>query len=269
VLERDRRQPEFSVTFDSYMRATVSPARVAEGRKRLAAGRTSLARIAAASGVPAPQIVAMWGIESDYGRVTGNFPVLAALATLAYDGRRGPYFRGELIKALTMIAGGVAPERLRGSWAGAMGQCQFMPSTYLSFARAAEGGGPADIWNLPDDVWASIANYLAGLGWQNGVPWGMAVRLPRHGVAAQLFGLDHARPLQDWRRLGLRRADGKSLRGGTETEMALIHVDEGKDGGGSGPVYLVGDNFRALLHWNRSFFFAVAAGSLADRLSNR
>jgi membrane-bound lytic murein transglycosylase B len=270
VLELDRRQPEFTLSYADYLRLTVSPQRVKDGRLMLAKNRAALHAIAAQEGVPAAQIVAMWGIESDFGRVTGNFPVLAALATLAYDGRRSQYFRGELLKALIMVAHGVPARHMRGSWAGAMGQCQFMPSTYLNFARAAEGDGPADIWDKRPDVWASTAHYLAGLAWQRDQPWGMAVKLPRHGVAAPLFGLDHGRPLADWHRLGLRRADGARLAGPPEMKLALIHADAGKDGsGGSGPVYLVGDNFRALMHWNRSFFFALAAGTLADRIASR
>jgi membrane-bound lytic murein transglycosylase B len=269
VLELDRRQPEFTLSFADYMAHVASPARQQEGKKRLAQNRATLERIAKQHGVPPQFIVAMWGIESDYGRVTGSTPVLAALVTLAYDGRRSRYFRGELIKALTMVAHGVPPLHMQGSWAGAMGQCQFMPSTYLAYAQSDGGQAPADIWSRPEDVWASTANYLAGLQWQSGQPWGMAVKLPRRGIAAPLFGLDHPRGLQDWKRLGIKRGDGGKL-GDSDVKMALIHVDGGKDGsGGEGPVYLVGDNFRALLHWNRSFFFAIAAGTLADRIGSR
>jgi membrane-bound lytic murein transglycosylase B len=270
VLELDRNQPEFTMSFQQYLDHVVSRNRIRDGRLRLAQNRKELGRIGEREGVPAPQIVAMWGIESDYGRVTGNFQVLPALATLAYDGRRSAYFRGELIKALKMVAQGVPPHHMKGSWAGAMGQCQFMPSTYLNFAAAAEGEGEPDIWSKPEDVWASTAHYLAGLGWKHGESWGMPVKLPRRGMAPVLFGLEQARPLRDWTRLGVRRADGKPPAGAPETKMALIRVDSGKDGkGGAGPAYLVGDNFRALLHWNRSFFFAVAAGTLADRIASR
>ena len=270
VLEHDRHQPEFTMSFHDYLSHVVNKNRIKDGRGRLAANRAGLNRIAEREGVPPAQIVAMWGIESDYGRVSGSFQVLPALATLAYDGRRSAYFRGELLQALKMVAHGVPPEHMRGSWAGAMGQCQFMPSTYLNFAAAADGQGEPDIWSKPADVWASAAHYLAGLGWRRGESWGMAVSLPKRGVAPALFGLDQARPLKDWARLGLMRAGGGKLNGTAETRLALIRVDAGKDGkGGSGPAYLVGDNFRALLHWNRSFFFAVAAGTLADRIASR
>lgn len=270
VLELDRKQPEFTMTWGEYLSHTASPQRVADGKAQLAQNRKTLRLIAREHGVPAQQLVAMWGIESNYGRNMGTFEVIPALATLAYDGRRSQYFRGELIKALTMAGRGVRPENMRGSWAGAMGQCQFMPSTYLNYAQPAAGQGPADIWSKREDVWASTANYLSGLGWKPNEPWGMAIRLPKRGLAPVLFGLDHPRPLRDWSRLGVRRADGKKLTGPPEMKLALLHADASKDGsGGEGPVYLVGDNFRALLHWNRSFFFALAAGTLADRVASR
>jgi membrane-bound lytic murein transglycosylase B len=270
VLELDRKQPEFTMTFDEYMTHTVSPQRVADGKKLFSQNRKALKRIGQQHGVPAQQLVAMWGIESNYGHVMGNFAVIPALATLAYDGRRSAYFRSELIKALTMASRGVPPQNMRGSWAGAMGQCQFMPSTYLTYAASASGQRPADIWSNPEDVWASTANYLSGLGWHENETWGMAVKLPRRGIAKPLWGLDHPRSLADWQRLGVKRANGKALRGPSEMKLALLHADAGKDGsGGEGPVFLVGDNFRALLHWNRSFFFALAAGTLADQVASR
>lgn len=270
VLELDRKQPEFTMTFDEYLDHTVSPQRVADGKKQFGQNRKELKRIGHEHGVPAQQLVAMWGIESNYGRNMGSFSVIQALATLAYDGRRSTYFRGELMKALTMAARGVPPQNMRGSWAGAMGQCQFMPSTYLNYAASASGAGPADIWSKQDDVWASTANYLSGLGWHEGETWGMAVKLPKRGIAQALFGLDKPRALADWKRLGVKRANGKALTGPAGMKLALLHADAGKDGsGGEGPVYLVGDNFRALLHWNRSFFFALAAGTLADRVASR
>ena len=270
VLELDRKQPEFTMTFDEYLGHTVSPQRIQDGRKQLVQNRKELKRIGHQHGVPAQQLVAMWGIESNYGRNTGTFSIIPALATLAYDGRRSAYFRSELMKALTMAARGVPPQNMRGSWAGAMGQCQFMPSTYLNYAQSASGDGPADIWSRQEDVWASTANYLSGLGWHENEPWGMAVRLPKRGIAPVLVGLDKPRALKDWTRLGVKRADGKPLAGPKEMKLALLHADAGKDGsGGEGPVYLVGDNFRALLHWNRSFFFALAAGTLADRVASR
>jgi membrane-bound lytic murein transglycosylase B len=270
VIELDRKQPEFTMTWDEYLAHTASPQRIADGRKQLAANRKELHKIGAEHGVPAQQLVAMWGIESNFGSNMGSFGVIPALATLAYDGRRSAYFRGELMKAMTMAQRGVPPQNMRGSWAGAMGQCQFMPSTYLNYAQSASGEGPADIWGKKEDVWASTANYLQGLGWNPGEPWGFAIRLPKRGLAPALFGLDHPRPLKDWSRLGVLRADGKKLNGPPEMKLALLHADASKDGsGGTAQIFLVGDNFRAILHWNRSFFFALAAGTLADRVASR
>lgn len=271
VIELDRKQAEFTLTFDQYMSHTVSPARVADGKAFYKQYRKELKRISSQhGGVPPQQLVAMWGIESNYGRNMGSFGVIPALATLAYDGRRSAYFRGELMKALIMAQKGVRPENMRGSWAGAMGQCQFMPSTYLNYAASDAGDAPADIWSNQRDVWASTANYLSGLGWHADEPWGMAVKLPKRGIAKPLFGLEHPRPLSDWKRLGVKRADGKPLKGPASMKLALLHADASRDGsGGEGPVFLVGDNFRAILHWNRSFFFALAAGTLADRVVSR
>ena len=270
VIENDRKQSEFTLTFEQYMERVVSDKRVKDGRERLAKNRAAIEKIAAREGVPAGQIVAMWGIESDYGRAMGNFHVLSALATLAYDGRRSAFFRGELMKALTMVSQGVPPDHMQGSWAGAMGQCQFMPSTYLNFAQSNSGQGPADIWSNSEDVWASTAHYLASLNWKRDEGWGMAVKLPKHGMAEALYGLERARPARDWERLGLRTLAGRKLPGAPERRLALIHADAGRDGtGGTGPVFLVGGNFRAIMQWNRSFFFALAAGSLADRIASR
>jgi membrane-bound lytic murein transglycosylase B len=270
IIELDRRQPEFTMSFDGYMAHVVSPRRIADGRAAYARHRELVRAVAKRIGVPGPVIMAMWGIESDFGHVSGHFSVVPSLATLAYDGRRSQYFRGELLNALKMIDSGVPLSRMEGSWAGAMGQCQFMPSTYLAYARAWSGQGPADIWSNPADVFASTANYLAGIGWQTEQHWGRAVKLPRHGIAPALIGLDKPRSLTAWRKLGLRQLNGKSLPGPGSLRASLIRAETGKEGNADkGPPYLVYDNFRTLMKWNRSVFFAVAAGTLADRIGNR
>ncbi len=270
VIELDRRQPEFTMTFEQYLAHVVSPERVESGRQHLVHQKKVLSAVARRYGVPAPVVVAMWGIESDYGRLTGNFGVVPALATLAYDGRRSQYFRGELMDALKMVEAGVPPSRMRGSWAGAMGQCQFMPSTYLKYAKAWTGADQPDIWTTPPDVFASAANYLAGIGWNPKQRWGRAVRLPKHGMASVLFGLETKRSLREWRKLGLRQADGKPLPGPAGMQASLVRAETGKgDDVGHGAPYLVYNNFRVLMRWNRSVFFALAAGTLADRLSNK
>lgn len=270
VIELDRKQPEFTLSFDQYMANVVSPQRVKNGRQRLSHHKKLLGAVARRYGVPAPVIVAMWGIESDYGRLTGGYSVVAALATLAYDGRRSQYFRGELINALTMIDGGVPAERMRGSWAGAMGQCQFMPSTHVKYARSWSGQAKPDIWTLPPDVFASAANYLAQIGWNPHQHWGRAVKLPKTDLAPALFGLDVKKSLNEWRHLGIRQANGKPLPASHSIMASLVRAETGKgDDVGRGPPYLVYDNFRALMKWNRSVFFAVAAGTLADRVASK
>ena len=269
VIELDRRQPEFTMTFAGYLSHVVNPGRVKAGRRQLATHRRLLREVSARFGVPAPVVVAMWGIESDFGRLTGGFQVVPALATLAYDGRRSQYFRGELMNALKMIDGGVPAARLRGSWAGAMGQCQFMPSTYLRYAKRWSGDGRPDIWTSDEDVFASTANYLSQIGWNRGHGWGRAVRLPKHGMAQALFGLDRKRSLREWNKLGLRLANGKSLPN-SDLEASLIRAETGKgEDVGHGPPYLVYDNFQVIMKWNRSVFFALAAGTLADRLATK
>lgn len=267
VLELDRKQPEFTLTFDQYEGHVVSPGRVASGREQMALHKALLSAIAKRYGVPPRVIVAMWGIETDYGRLTGGFSVIPALATLAYDGRRSQYFRGELMNALEIIDKGVPASRLRGSWAGAMGQCQFMPSTYLKYARAWNRGGIPDIWANQADVFASAANYLAQLGWNGRQGWGRAVTLPGNGLDPQMFGLETHKSLTQWRRLGIRMANGKPLPARGDIQASLVRAETGKgDDVGHGQPYLVYDNFHVLMKWNRSLFFGLAAGTLADRL---
>ncbi len=270
VLELDRRQPEFSLTFDEYLDHVLTPARLTDGRTLLHQQKALLSDIAGHFGVPAAVLVAMAGIESNYGRSTGGFSVVAALATLAYDGRRSQYFRTELIDALKIVDRGMPARTMQGSWAGAMGQCQFMPSTYLKYARKWKGEGSPDIWRDQADVFASTANYLSQIGWKTGQTWGRAVKLPPHGIAAPLLGLDGKRSLKEWGKLGLRLPDGKPLPSRSDIQASLIRAETGKgDDVGKGPPYLVYDNFRVLMKWNRSVFFALAAGTLADRLGSK
>ncbi len=270
VLELDRRQPEFSMTYQTYVGHVVTPARLKDGRRLLKRHRALLAGVAKRFAVSPRVLVAMWGIETDYGRVTGGFPVVPALATLAYDGRRSQYFRTELISALKIIDQGIPAKTMQGSWAGAMGQCQFMPSTYLKFARKWKGQGSPDIWHDEADVLASAANYLSQIGWKANETWGRAVRLPKNGIAPALLGLDGKRSLKEWGKLGLRLQNGKSLPGRGDIQASLIRAETGKgDDIGKGPAYLVYDNFRVLMKWNRSVFFALAAGTLADRLGTK
>jgi len=170
-----------------------------------------LEEVAQKYGVQARFIVAFWGIETDFGRITGGFPLVPALATLAYDGRRSAYFRKELLNALEILDGGhIAPKDMVGSWAGAMGQCQFMPSSFLNFAVDGDGDGRKDIWTNRKDVFASAANYLSRSGWKGDQTWGRQVRLP-DGFDAKLADLDVRKTLAEWQGLGVRRLDGSDL----------------------------------------------------------
>lgn len=259
VVELDRKQPEGTATFANYRRNIVSPARVAKGVETYRRHEAALRAAEARTGVPAAMIVALWGIESTYGRFPGNFETVTSLATLAYEGRRATFFRGELMAALKIIDRlGIAPSQLRGSWAGAMGQCQFMPSTYLRSAADGDGDGTADIWANADDVIASIAAYLAAEGWKADMIWGREVGAT--ALDASYVGLDQVRDLAEWARLGVTNPDGTPLPR-RQLTASLIRPD-----GENGPSFLVYDNFRAVMRWNKSTYFATSAGLLADAI---
>jgi membrane-bound lytic murein transglycosylase B len=265
VIELDRRQPEVMLTFDTYISRVINDARIEAGRQRLRENIELLTRVSRRYGVQPRFIVALWAIETDFGRVTGGFPVIQALATLAYEGRRAAFFREELFNALRVAEkSGIPAREMRGSWAGAMGQSQFMPSSYLAYAVDFDGDGRADIWNSRPDVFASIANYLSKVGWRADETWGRAVR-PTAALDPSMVDdrrlQNPPRPLASWQALGLRRTDGGALPA-RDLPAWLI-----QPGGAEGPSFLVYANYRTLLHWNRSLFFATAVGYLADRIS--
>ncbi len=263
VIELDRRQPESTLTFEQYVKRIVSNARVDRGRARLAENSPLLQEVAAKFGVQPRFIVALWGIETNFGQNTGGFSVIAALATLAYDGRRSQFFRRELLDALRIVdQGHIRPEDMKGSWAGAMGQSQFMPSSFMNYAFDYDGDGAKDIWNTSADVFASAANYLSGVGWKSDITWGREVRLP-DGFDPALADLKVVKKLSEWQALGVRRADGSGL---PKRELPASVVYPGKIGG---PAYIVYDNYRALLRWNRSLYFATAVGLLSDKIADR
>jgi len=266
VIELDRQQPEVVLTFDTYINRVVNDARAQAARQRLHENRELLDRVSRRFHVQPRFIVALWAIETDFGRVTGSFSVIDALATLAYEGRRAAFFREELFKALQMVEkSGISPRDMRGSWAGAMGQSQFMPSTYMAHAVDFDGDGRADIWKSRADVLASIANYLSDLGWRADETWGREVRLPRNFDPALVDDrrLQKApRSVPQWQALGVRRADGGDL-----PPRAITGWLVQPGGAEEGPTFLVYENYRALLQWNRSLFFATAVGYLADRIA--
>ncbi|HEU0071361.1 MAG TPA: lytic murein transglycosylase [Alphaproteobacteria bacterium] len=275
VIELDRRQPEFTLTLRQYLERAVNQARVNQARAKLAENRALLEEVGRKYGVQPRFIVALWGIETNFGSNTGGFSVVQALATLAYDGRRSDYFRGELMNALKIIdAGHVSAANMKGSWAGAMGQNQFMPSSFLSYAQDYNNDGRRDIWTTPADVFASTANYLKQSGWRGDETWGREVRLPPGfgpqakalmpaeppaGCRANRF-LSAKKPLAEWQKLGIRRTDGGDLP--NRNIQASLALPEGEQG----PALLIYDNFRTTLKWNCSVSFATAVGTLADRI---
>jgi membrane-bound lytic murein transglycosylase B len=259
VLELDRNQPEFTLTWAQY-RTRVLP------DKRLAAARAAYGRNAAlladvTTRYPAdPRIVVgIWGLESGFGAKTGNFGVVEALATLSYDNaRRAGYFRAELIKALKILDhGDISPAGMTGSWAGAMGQPQFMPSSYLAYAVDFEGNGRRDIWKSLPDVFASVANYLARSGWRAGEPWGQPIRVPPHFDMA-LAGRQRMRTLGDWMGQGVRRIDGTKFSRDDVAGDVLL-----PDGMG-GDAFMVYENFNAIRRYNPSDYYALAVGLLGN-----
>ena len=259
VIELDRRQSEAVLTWEEYRERIVSPTRIENGRRAFAENRALLDRIGSRYGVSPRAVVAIWGMETNYGTNTGGFGVVEALATLAWEGRRASYFRTELLSALRILdAGHVSPERMRGSWAGAMGQPQFMPSNFERLAVDFDGDGRRDIWDSRADALGSIAHYLSRHGWREGEPWGLEV-LPPGPVEG--YDPDAKRPLRDWARLGFRRVDGGPLPGG-EVEMALVQPNRS-----AGKVFLGGHNLRVIRRYNSPVNYGLAVGLLSDRVA--
>jgi len=229
VMELARNQPEFKMTFDRYLEIVVSDERVKNGRARLAENRALIQRFSGPAGIPDSTVVALWGIESNYGKNLGDFEVIDALATLVYNNFRAQFFRQQLIAALKILAQGhVGFDAMKGSWAGAMGQCQFIPTSFHAYAADGDGDGRMDIWTNKADVFASITNYMRRVGWRPGVSWGQEV--PAGTPAGQ--GERIVRPA-----------------------------------GAGGPTFLTTANFQAILRWNQSDFFALAVGLLSDKIA--
>ena len=262
IIELDRKQPEGTLTYAQYLQRVLPESRVQRGRALFRQHRDLLKQVESKYGVPAPVIVALWGVESDFGRRTGGFSIISALATLAYDGRRSAYFRKELLNAIQILdEGHIAPDQMTGSWAGAMGQCQFMPSSFLSRAVDHNGDNRRDIWTTLDDVFASAANYLAKAGWNKGQRWGREVKLPKT-FDTSLASLKTEKTLADWQQLGIRRINGRNLPTANFKASVVLPSDSKK------PAYLVYNNYRVFLKWNRSTYFALAVGQLANRIGN-
>lgn len=261
IIELDRKQPEGRTTLAKYLRGAVNSGRIATGSEMLAEYRELLAAISKKYGVQPEFIIALWGIETSFGTYTGDFSIVDALATLAYDGRRSTYFRGQLIYALQIAQSENIPaSEMLGSWAGAMGQCQFMPESFIKYAVDYNGDGKRDIWDTQEDVFASIANYLHTEGWNPGEDWGFPVSLPA-GFDTKLADIKQTKPIKEWQRLGVRQEGGESLPTGYG-DVSLILVGEGADA----VPHIVTSNYKVILKWNRSRFFATAVGNLSDQI---
>lgn len=262
VLELDASQPEFARQPWQYLDSAVSDGRVRNGREKIQQNQTLLKRVAGRSGVPAEVLAAFWGIETDFGRETGGFPVVDALATLAYKGRRAAYFRTELLAALKILdSGDIAPERMSGSWAGAMGMTQFMPTIFLKHAMDEDGDGKRDIWGSLPDVFASTAKFVLANGWRSGETWGEEVTLPADFPYEQAE-LTVSKPVAEWRRLGVRPLGSGELAGDGNASVLLL-------AGAQGPAFLARGNFRAIMKYNPSTSYALAVALLADRMAGR
>jgi len=279
VIDLDHAQPggnpanptnNASPPFAPYLRAHVDAARIDQGRTKYLAQRPRLQRIEAETGVPESIMVSIWGHETNYGRIMGNFDLPRALATLAYDGRRRTLFESELIAAMKMVDRGVPRSQLVGSWAGAMGGPQFLPSVYLRMARDGDGDGRADIWNSDADTLASIGNYFYNAGWRRGQPWGLAVTVPasfdRSGVTNKLISprcprvfarMSGWRTIAEWRALGI--VPQTKAWPANNVQATLIEPD-----GPGKTAYLLTGNYRVILDYNCSNFYALSVGLLAD-----
>lgn len=262
VVKLDRKQPEGKITFSQYRTNVVNARRIEKGRALMVQYRDTLNAISRKYGVPAQTIVALWGIETEFGANKGNFSLVRSLATLAYEGRRASFFREELLNALRIAQEEqIMGSALTGSWAGAMGHCQFMPSSYLKYAVDWNRDGHRDIWNSVPDALASIANYLSQEGWSKSTPWGVSVTLPAGFTEAEA-DLYAAHPLSHWRARGVKAANGTALPGYDTTPAYVMYPGTPDEG-----AYLVYDNYHVLLHWNRSRYFATSVGLLSNALA--
>jgi peptidoglycan lytic transglycosylase B len=266
-LERDRTQAERTQTIEQYISRRVNPTTIRRGRAMMQQHRALLGRVSRAYGVPAPVLVAIWGMESNYGRFSGVQPTIPVLTTLAWDPRRANFFRQELFGALDILNhGDIEIEQMRGSWAGAMGQPQFLPSSYLAWAVDFDGDGRRDIWKSPADIFASIGNYLKQHGWREGFRWGREVTIPRgkeldvparQGGCGAMRGMTAPIPLDQWRDLGVKLPGGGAL---PQADFPASLTS------GSRRHFLVYDNYDVLLSYNCAHAYALSVALLSDRL---
>ncbi|EKT57528.1 lytic murein transglycosylase [Providencia sneebia] len=267
VVKADKGQPEkrATVTLDSYLKNVLPASRINAGAQKYWENEAILNAVSKRSGVPPQYIVALWGLESGFGRSQGKEDVISALATLSFEGRREALFSKQLFAALEIMDKGYIPDdqQLKGSWAGAMGQSQFMPTSYLAYAVDGDGDGKIDIWNNKADVFASIANYLATEGWQSALPWGYQVNLPAD-FNRQLEGVktEQGKTVAQWEKLGVKLPAFAKLPSNVKTWIVIPDDPQGR-------TYLVTDNFRTIMHWNRSYYFALSVCLMADGIAQK
>lgn len=261
VIELDQRQPEFTTTFADYLNRRVNDSRISQGRELMEEHRALLERVTRETGVPPAYLLAFWGLETNFGSYFGKMSVPNSLTTLACDPRRSEYFTGELVAALKIIdEGAIAVEQMEGSWAGAMGHVQFMPSVFLRYAVDADNDGKRDLWNSLDDALMSAGTFLNDLGWDPEYRWGREVLLPDDFDYALADG--KKRSLKEWREMNITDAFGNTLPA-ADIEAGLV-VPAGHEG----PAFLAYSNFNVIMGWNRSEFYAIAVGHLADRIAS-
>lgn len=260
VLHFDRTQPESRITYIHYRDTRADAFRIKLGRMELKKHQALLKEIGQKYGVDYCFILSLWGLETSYGRFMGNFPVIKSLATLAYNNRRGDYFRMQLLLALQILNGGhVSLKDFKGEWAGASGQCQFLPTSWRDYAVDYEGTGKKDIWKSKPDVFASIANYLMKNGWKSGQPWAIEVVAP-HDLSSDLMSRKVVKTVREWEELGIRPAEGSFP---NSNLMASIVKPDG------GPTFMVFNNFNVIMRWNRSIYYAGTVGYMADQICRR
>lgn len=261
VLELDKQQPEFTTSFADYFNRRVTEQRVKQGRELWAKHRALFDKVEQEYGVPAAYLLSFWGLETNFGSYFGNIKVIDSLATLACDARRSEFFTLELINALRILdEGAIAPAQMVGSWAGAMGHVQFMPSAFLKNAVDYDGDNKRDLWKSTPDAMGSAANFLRNLGWQPNSRWGREVKLPANFPFLEA-GLKNTKSLAEWRQLGITRADNSPLPADNIQASLLVPA------GHQGPAFLVYENFNVIMRWNRSEFYAIAVGQLADQIA--
>ena len=261
VIELDRSQPEFVQTFPGYFSKRVTDWRTEKGKAMYAKHEKLLHKLSDKYGVPPHYLLAFWGLETNFGSYKGKMPVLDSLATLACDKRRSKYFTQEFLVAVKLMQREkLKKDNMVGSWAGAMGHTQFMPSAYTHYAIDGDGDGQVNLWESEEDALSSAANFLASLGWERSFRWGREVKLPE-GFNYQESGYKNRKPLSEWHEQGVKKADGSPLVEGETTAYVIVPA------GHNGPAFIAYKNFRVIMRWNNSEFYAIAVGVLADRIA--